>query len=296
VDRVQTLRRGGLRCRTFLLTGRIPRCVLAVIGALGFVQPPCVFASDYICSRVKEWIGFRLLSSTAGQPKKQHFAGLSDDEYEQLSKTTSDGKTLHGYRLKAQGAAVEGAILVVQGNAHTASSLLIDMKKAAGQRLDVLAYDFRGFGVSQDAGAATFKYIIDDYRELIHDFLRSARYKRKLLYGMSFGGVVLLNALSGAEPVDLLVLDSVPDDLERFGCPEQYHPRARLAGMQMSVALLVAGKDSVVKPESQAALTTLVRSRSGWTLAQEPDLYHPFTPDVDQGPRIRFLANVMGTQ
>jgi alpha-beta hydrolase superfamily lysophospholipase len=262
-------------------------CTVALLAV-----PPHASATEYVCSWWKEWLGYWSLSSMAGQPVPRHFEGLvKDHDYEEISKPAEDGTSLKGYKLRAASGQKHGAVFAVQGNAQLASYLLQDMRSIAGKGFDVIAYDFRGYGIST-AGSPSFKAIVDDYRMLLADFLRLSEYKKKYVYGMSFGGVVALNALTGREPLDLLMLDAVPATLDEFGCPSRYHPANRLKMMKMKVGLLVGIQDTVVRPEKQAAMIATVRANANWILKQDAMLHHPFTPEVDQSARLKVLNEV----
>jgi len=69
---------------------------------------------------------------------------------------------------------------------------------------------YRGYGRSE--GRSRLRAIVSDYRE-IASHLAAGPYRDHLYYGMSFGGIVLLNALDGVDPEARLVVDSSPSTL-----------------------------------------------------------------------------------
>ena len=85
-----------------------------------------------------------------------------------------------------------GFLLFAQGNAMLADHSLDTLKDFATHGINVFVYDYRGYGNSE--GKRRLKAIVSDYRE-IFDALKKAYSGRKYLYGVSFGGIVLLNLI-----------------------------------------------------------------------------------------------------
>ena len=87
--------------------------------------------------------------------------------------------------------------------------------------VDVYVYDYRGYGLSE--GNSRLAAIVADYREIAAS-LNAQPYRRRLLYGMSMGGVILLNAVGASSDYSALVIDSAPSRISPYGCPKIYDP------------------------------------------------------------------------
>ena len=235
-----------------------------------------------ICG-LKEAIAFLLWSSTAGRPDPSRIIGIKN--LEDLSFTTKDNRILRGYQLKAcspegQAVTAKGYLLVAQGNAMLAEQIISSFQEFASAGYDVYIFDYRGYGRSE--GKRRLKAILSDYGEII-DHLNSLPYANRLFYGMSFGGVVLLDALQGRSGKSRMVIDSTPSRLSNYGCPDTHDPVSNLPQNCAHALLIVGNKDTIVKPAMSKELVD-VASMRGATLLQDPDLAHPF---MDRGISLR---------
>lgn len=227
-----------------------------------------------ICGQ-KEAFVFWLWSSVAGRPDPARTDGIK--HLEDVAFTTKDKRILRGYQLKAhspegQALAAKGYLLVAQGNAMLAEQVIETFNEFAHSGYDVYLFDYRGYGRSE--GRRRLKAILSDYREII-GHLDSLPYAKRRFYGMSFGGIVLLNALVGTSETARLVIDSTPSRLSDYGCPNRHDPVNNLPQDSAQVLLIVGDKDSVVTPDMSKELAA-VASMRGATLLQDPDLAHPF--------------------
>src|SRR5947199_9189915 len=93
------------------------------------------------------------------------------------------------------------------------------LKDFATHGINVFVYDYRGYGNSE--GKRRLKAIVSNYRE-IFDALKKAYSGRKYLYGVSFGGIVLLNLIGRRADFDKAVIDSTPSCVYTFGCTTDY--------------------------------------------------------------------------
>ena len=227
-----------------------------------------------ICG-LKESIIFWLWNNTAGRPDPSRIANIKN--LEDISFTTKDNRVLRGYRLKAdspdgKAATTKGYLLVAQGNAMLADQIINHFQDFTSAGYDVYLFDYRGYGRS--GGKRRLKAILSDYGEII-DHLDAHPYAKRLFYGMSFGGIVLLDALQGRLGSARLVIDSTPSRLSDYGCPEPHDPVNNLPQDCPHVLLITGNKDTVVRPAMSKELVDQVRMR-GATLFQDPDLAHPF--------------------
>jgi len=212
----------------------------------------------------------------AGTPDSARVSGFSN--VEPVSISTVDGRMLQGYQLKAMSSGRElttnakGYLLVAQGNAMLADQILGSFMEFAQAGLDVYIFDYRGYGKSQ--GKRRLKAIVSDYREII-DHLDSRLYSARLFYGISFGGIVLLDALNGRADDRWMVIDSTPSRLSDYGCPEMYDPVENLPKDSSNLLFVVGLKDLVVSPAMSKELVDLAKIR-GASVMVDPEMAHPF--------------------
>jgi alpha/beta superfamily hydrolase len=230
---------------------------------------------ETVCG-IKEPIVFWLWSSMAGTPDSSRVSGFSN--IEPFSIPTVDGRTLWGYRLKAMSSGGEltvdarGYLLVAQGNAMLADQIAGNFMDFSRAGYDVYIFDYRGYGRSQ--GKRRLKAILSDYREII-EHLDSQPYSTHLFYGMSFGGIVLLDALKGRADNRLVVIDSTPSRLSDYGCPQEYDPVGNLPKDSSNLFFVAGLKDRVVKPAMSRELLELAKAR-GASVLVDPEMAHPF--------------------
>lgn len=225
---------------------------------------------------IKEPFVFWRWSSMAGAPDVSRVSGYSN--VESVSIATTDGRTLQGYRLNAMlsgralTANASGYLLVVQGNAMLADQILGSFIEFSRSGFDVYIFDYRGYGRSQ--GKRRLKAIVNDYREII-DHLDSQPYSTRLFYGMSFGGIVLLDALNSRTKDRLIVIDSTPSRLSDYGCPREYDPVENLPKDSSNLFFITGLKDSVVNPAMSRELVELAKERGAFVMV-DPEMAHPF--------------------
>ncbi len=225
---------------------------------------------------LKEPIIFWLWSMQAGSPDAARLRGVSNAE--DISFTTKDGRILRGYRLRATGAGAqqsrrpEGYLLVMQGNAILADQILREFIPYAEAGYDVYIYDYRGYGRS--AGKRRLKAIISDYKEIITS-LNSVYDGKRLVYAMSFGGIVLLDAFEPHFKPDRLIIDSTPSRLSDYGCPPEYDPINHLPPDCGNFMFIVGLQDRVVPAAMSRDMVEKAQAR-GASVLQVAEFAHPF--------------------
>ena len=162
-------------------------------------------------------------------------------------------------------------LLVVPGNAMLADQILGSFTRFASKGVDVYIFDYRGYGRS--LGKRRLKAMVSDYGEII-DWLNSMDYKRRLFYAMSFGGVLLLNALR-ERTADSVVIDSTPSRLSGYGCPEPYDPVTNLPPQAGNLLFIAGAKDRIVTPRMSRELIETAQQR-GASVLRDPEMSHPF--------------------
>ena len=245
-----------------------------VHGVACYAGQPSPDLEQSICG-LKEPFVFWLWSTAAGVPSDARLAQVAN--IEDVAMTSSDGRILRGYKLKPplsqDGRGLpRGYLLVAQGNAMLADQIITRFQPFAGLGYDVYIFDYRGYGRSK--GKRRLKAILDDYREIIQQ-LDTQPYPRRAFYGMSFGGVVLLDALRHHAGEQTVVIDSSPSRLSNYGCPTEHDPVNNLPRNVGTLLVIAGARDKVVRPGTSRELLELAEDR-GATVHREPAWGHPF--------------------
>jgi pimeloyl-ACP methyl ester carboxylesterase len=153
-----------------------------------------------------------------------------------------------------------------------------------GEGLDVYVYDYRGYGISE--GRSRFLAIRSDIIELV-GHLNEAGYPNRFLYGMSLGGVFMLNAIGAGAPYDAALIDSSPSRISNYGCPQRFDPVENIPEDSARLGLLFSHGDQVVPPVAWRELSQAAKAR-GAAVIERADLAHPMMDRGDAGRRIRF--------
>ena len=221
-----------------------------------------------VCGSFREPLMFWLWQNMAGAANPHGIANIQG--VEPLKFKTRDGITLGGYKLAADNP--KAYLLVAQGNAMIADRLVADLQTFRDRGWDVYIYDYRGYGTSQ--GKSRLAAIVDDYVEIVAH-LNTLGYAKRFLYGISMGGVILLNAVGNTSLYTRLVIDSSPARISNLGCPEQYDPVTHLPNDGERVMIISGGRDSVVSPGQMDELIRIARARGGRIL-QDQEFAHPY--------------------
>ena len=262
-----------LRCMAALV-------LLTVHGSVCYAGQQSSSLEQSICG-LKEPFVFWLWSSAAGEASAARLAQVAN--VEDIAIASSDGRILRGYKLKATHAQAgkdlpRGYLLVVQGNAMLADQIITHFDQFARLGYDVYIFDYRGYGRSE--GKRRLKAILNDYRQIIQQ-LDSQSYQRRAFYGMSFGGVVLLDALQHQTGNMSVVIDSTPSRLSDYGCPATHDPVNNLPRDTGNTLVIAGTKDQVVKPGTSRELLELAEDR-GATVLRDPAWGHPFMDNHTQ--------------
>lgn len=229
-----------------------------------------------VCGSFREPIVFTLWSHLAGEAEPERAEHIGNAEA--ITYKTRDDRILRGYKLKstAAGGAVVGRLLVAQGNAMLSDRLLSSLTGFSDAGIEVFIFDYRGYGNSE--GRRRLKAMVGDYREMADRFLAPGN-GRRFLYGISFGGIVVLNAIGAGAQYDRAVIDSTPSRISGFGCPGQYDPAANLPADASRILLVAGEKDTVVPVRASAELVTEGKKLGARTEVR-PEYAHPF---MDRG-------------
>lgn len=180
-------------------------------------------------------------------------AGL---RYEELSIPTEDGQTLHAWWLPAA-PPVFGHVLHLHGNAGSIAYRIDTAGALLGAGLDVLLFDYRGYGRS--TGRPTEAGTLLDARAARLALLarRGVRPDRVVYLGESLGGAVAV-ALAAESPPRALVLQSTFTSVREmaalhyplvpsFLVPDAY-PSLRRAGSLSCPVLVIHGERDDIAP------------------------------------------------
>ena len=262
-----------LRCMAALM-------LLTVHGSVCYAGQQSSSLEQSICG-LKEPFVFWLWSSAAGEASAARLAQVAN--VEDVAIASSDGRILRGYKLKASHALAgkelpRGYLLVVQGNAMLADQIITHFDPFARRGYDVYIFDYRGYGRSE--GKRRLQAILNDYQQIIQQ-LNTQPYQRRAFYGMSFGGVVLLDALRQQTGDMRVVIDSTPSRLSGYGCPAMHDPVNNLPRDTGNLLVIAGAKDQVVKPGASRELLELAEDR-GATVLRNPAWGHPFMDNHTQ--------------
>lgn len=230
---------------------------------------------------LKEPFIFWLWSNTAGRPSKKRLAGLSNTR--EISFKTKDGRTLRGYLLQANKNRQEpvskprGFLLVLQGNAILADQILAEYSRFARAGYDVYIYDYRGYGRSE--GMRRLKAMVSDINEIVL-YLTSKPYQVRLVYAMSFGGILLLNSFDVNRKLDRVIIDSTPSRLSTYGCPQEYDPIVHLPKDCSNFMFITGKRDHVVTAAMSQELVEFAQQCNA-KVVSDAEFSHPFM-DADR--------------
>ncbi len=225
-----------------------------------------------VCGWIKEPLVFAMWSHLAGEPDPERAANVPNAEA--ISHRTTDGRVLRGYKLRstAPGGAIAGRLLVAQGNAMLSDRLLSSLTSFSDAGLEVYIFDYRGYGNSE--GRRRLNAMVADYRELA-DKLLAPSDGRRLLYGISFGGIVVLNVIGAGTAYDRAVVDSTPSRISNLGCPSRYDPVVNLPPDASRLLLVVGEQDTVVPIADSEELVSRGRTQGARTEVRA-EYAHPF--------------------
>ena len=227
-----------------------------------------------VCGWFKERFVFKLWSSMAPNPDESRIKPFKF--VENVKFTTSDEKKLNGYVHRAHSdenvkIVAKGYILMALGNAMISDQTIGRLKSFAVKGYDVYIYDYRGYGNSE--GKRRINAIIEDYKEII-PYLNE-HYERGMLYGVSLGAAIILNAIGSGVQFDRAVIDSSPSKFSSYGCPEEIDPIKNLPEDSSNILVITGQIDRVLKPAMTSELRVLAESK-GAKVFDGKDYAHPF--------------------
>ena len=221
-----------------------------------------------VCGSLREPFMFWLWHNLAGAANPRRVENIAGAQ--PVAFKTRDAALLAGYKLAAKNP--NAYLLVAPGNAMLADQLVADLQTFRDRGWDVYIYDYRGYGNSQ--GKSRLAAIVNDYVEIIAD-LNERGYGKRFLYGISMGGVILLDAAGPSHLYTALVVDSSPARISHLGCPESYDPVNHLPEDGARLMLISGARDGVVPPRQMDELIRQARARGAWIL-EDAEFAHPY--------------------
>lgn len=237
----------------------------------------CVMASSRessVCGAIKEPFLFWLWSSAAPNPDESRVSSLK--YVHNVKFLTTDNRTLNGYvylshnRKKGEMPA-KGYVLVALGNAMISDQMIKYFKSFSEKGYDVYVYDYRGYGSSE--GKRRINAFIEDYKEIIVSL--NQKYHRHLLYGISIGGAVIMNAIGSGIEYDAAVIDSTPSRFSSFGCPKKLDPINNLPEDAKKIFVITGQVDQVLKPNMTSEFR-LAAQKNNAKVFDGKEYAHPF--------------------
>lgn len=253
-----------------------------IVGEVAREGPPGHLEAQSVCGAWTERLLSTLYHLMAGRPDARRVAGLHG--LEPVAFTTSDRRKLGGYRLRASANgrdAPRGYVLIALGNAMLADQVLAEFQFLQVEGFDVYIYDYRGYGLSE--GRSRVFAIRSDQIELIQH-LNELGYANRFLYGMSIGGVFLLNAIGAGVEFDAALIDSAPSRISNYGCPRRFDPVQNVPPDSERLGFIFGRRDTVVPPDGWRELAEVAKGR-GAVVLEKAEFAHPMMdaePDVRQ--------------
>jgi uncharacterized protein len=184
-------------------------------------------------------------------------------DYDDLILRTSDGERLGAWWVPAIGPC-RGHVLYAHGNAGNIGDRIPVVVLLAQAGLDVLAFDYRGYGAS--TGRASEHGTYRDARAALAAVLaRPGLDPTRLVYlGKSLGGAVVLELAQHHRPAGMVLMSTFPSmrdaaaavfpALPRLLVPDAYPSVDRLARLDIPVLIMHGDKDGLLPVRMAHAL------------------------------------------
>jgi len=176
-------------------------------------------------------------------------------EHHDLAFASADGERLHGWWVPAAGEP-RAHVLFLHGNAGNIGDRVPHVELLAGAGLDVLAFDYRGYGRSSGRPSERGTYL--DARAALAELRRRPGVDpRRIVYlGESLGGAVALELALHAPPAALVLqstFTSIRDMarlhyplIPRAAVPDAYPSLRLVTGLRAPLLCLHGDRDEIV--------------------------------------------------
>jgi fermentation-respiration switch protein FrsA (DUF1100 family) len=239
----------------------VARTVAIVIGAVVVLSAAALFLVWPALLRSSTYPGGRLAPGQ-GDPA---LWGLPDGEEVRL--TAADGVRLHGWWIPARTADACGAVVYFHGNANTIAPRAWLGRALAERGLDVLLFDYRGYGLSE--GRPSEAGLRRDARAAWDHVVRERGIDpgRVVLFGHSLGSAVATDLALERHAAALVLGAPFPGfpDLVRHHAPwlplrilpwrdGRYTAGGRIGELRMPVLIALGEADRVIPPAFSRAV------------------------------------------
>ena len=221
------------------------RRILRLLASLVFILGSVALVIPFLLNSLL-YFPFREIEATPSE------LGLS---FEDVEIPTEDGLRLHGWWIPARTPSL-GHVLLCHGNAGNVGNRVVHAKLLSDAGLDVLLFDYRGYGRS--AGKPDEEGTYRDARAARKALLRlpGTHAARVLYLGESLGGAVAL-ALALEAPPRGLILQSTFTSVRDMGrlhypfippalVPDAYPSLARIRTLKTPLLVLHGDRDDIV--------------------------------------------------
>ncbi len=126
--------------------------------------------------------------------------------FEDITLTTKDGLNISGWFIPA--VSPRAVIILCHGNGGNISHRLEKIKILNGLDLDILIFDYRGYGTSEGSPSEEGLYLD---AEAVYEYLVKEKripYQKIIGYGESLGGAVVVDLASGRKMGGVIIEDS----------------------------------------------------------------------------------------
>ena len=201
----------------------------------------------------------------ADNPEKHGLA------FEAVTFRTSDRVSLSGWFFSVQGDSARATVVISETDAGNMSYLISYAAFFLESGLDVLLYDYRGFGASQEFTSTPEALIYPEYLTDLNaaiDFVQSRSETPVVLFGLSMGSAVSVGVAAQRKDVAAVLVDgiySTTEDVraavrsqlgEEVSLPRAYPPSAEpvraVASFNETALLILAGEDDKVTTPAMA--------------------------------------------
>jgi pimeloyl-ACP methyl ester carboxylesterase len=191
--------------------------------------------------------------------------------FEEVNFQTSDGALLSGWFFPMKGDSARGTVVISGTDAGNMSYLISYAAFYLDSRFNVVLYDYRGFGASQEFSSVPDALIYPEYLTDLNaaiDFSKSRSASPVILFGLSMGSAVSVGVAAQRNDVAAVVVDGIysttTDVIATIrrqvdkaaslpaGYPQSAEPIRAVASFTNTALLILAGEDDKVTTPAMA--------------------------------------------
>ena len=191
--------------------------------------------------------------------------------FETVTFRTSDGISLSGWFFAVKGDSARGTVVISETDAGNVSYLISYAAFYLESGFNVLLYDYRGFGASQEFATVPEALIYPEYLSDLNaaiDFVKSRSETPTVLFGLSMGSAVSVGVAAQRRDVSAVLVDgiysttrdvmaTIRDQLGKeaslpAGYPQSAEPVRAVASFSDTALLILAGEDDKITTPAMA--------------------------------------------